>query len=112
MILHGMRIFYGLLLASGMGGVWLMGPEDPDLLAGTLLSVGIYLPVLAFLPAVVRGDPRQLTWLCFILMFYFCGFVVQAFYPPPMRWLALVRLTFLTGFFALAVAAIRQGRSR
>ncbi|KZX81208.1 hypothetical protein A3717_38055, partial [Alcanivorax sp. HI0013] len=28
---------------------------------------------------------RQATWLCFILLFYFCGYAVQLLDPPPVR---------------------------
>ena len=112
MTLHLVRILYGLVLAAGIGGLWLMGPDEPDLTVGILLTLGLYAPLLFFLPGVVRGDTRQLTWLCFVLMFYFCAWVVQAFYPPPTRWLALARLTVLVGLFVVILMAVRAEKRR
>lgn len=107
MILHLTRIFYGLLLAAGIGGLWLMAPPDAEFVAGLILTLVIYGPLLVFIPAVVSGDARQLSWLCFVLMFYFCFYVVHAFYPPPANYLAWLRLALLGGLFVLAMLAIR-----
>lgn len=107
MILHLTRFFYGLLLAAGIGGLWLMAPPEAGLVAGVTLTLVVYGPLLFFLPAVVAGDGRQLSWLCFVLMFYFCFYVVHAFYPPPASWLAWLRLTLLVALFVCALLAIR-----
>lgn len=107
MILHLTRVFFGLLLAAGIGGLWLMAPPDAEPVAGVILAVVIYGPLLVFIPAVVSGDARQLSWLCFVLMFYFCFYVVHAFYPPPANYLAWLRLFLLCGLFLFALLAIR-----
>ena len=112
MTAHLVRIFYGLLLAAGTGGLWIMSPDQSEPVALVLIALVLHTPLLIFLPAVVRGDTRMLVWLCLVLMFYFCWFVVQAFYPPPLRWLALLQLAALTGLFAAASVAIYRDRRR
>ena len=112
MILHLVRILYGLVLAAGIGGLWLMRPEEADIIAGLIITLVLYAPLLFFIPGVVRGDSRQLTWLCFVLMFYFCAWVVQAFYPPPVRWLALLRIALLVGLYVVILLAIRAEKRR
>ena len=101
------RVFYVLLMLAGIGGLWLMAPQDASIVAGLIMTLVIYGPLLVFIPAVMQGDARQLTWLCFLLLFYFCGYVVQAFYPWPMNLLAAFRLAFLTGLFIAAMLVIR-----
>ncbi|MDO3388798.1 DUF2069 domain-containing protein [Gilvimarinus sp. SDUM040013] len=39
------------------------------------------LPVLLFIPGCVRGHYRTYSWLCFVVLFYFTGFVVSAMTP-------------------------------
>ena len=108
MILHLVRVFYGLLLAAGIGGLWWLAPPDAEPIAGVILTIVAYGPLLFFIPAVVSGDGRQLSWLCFVLMFYFCFYVVHAFYPPPANYLAWLRLFLLCSLFIAAMLAIRQ----
>lgn len=106
-LLMAIQVFYALLLLAGIGGLWLMAPQDIHLVAGLIMTTVIYGPLLVFIHAVATGDRRQLTWLCFLLLFYFCGYVVQAFYPWPTNLLAALRLTFLTGLFIAAMLVIR-----
>lgn len=39
------------------------------------------LPLLAFAPAVVKGNPRGHAWLCFVLLLYFMEAVLAALTP-------------------------------
>lgn len=38
-------------------------------------------PLLLFIPGCVRGHYRTYSWLCFVVLFYFSGFVVSAMSP-------------------------------
>ncbi len=46
------------------------------------------LPLLAFAPIVIRGNPRGHAWLCFVLLIYFMEAVLAALVPNS-RWLGL-----------------------
>ena len=39
------------------------------------------LPLLAFAPIVIRGNPRGHAWLCFVLLIYFMEAVLAALVP-------------------------------
>lgn len=102
------RLFYALLLISGIGGLWWLAPPDAPGIAKVFMTLVVYGPLLLFLPAAMSGGARQLTWLCFLLMFYFCGYVVQLFYPPPMGVLAIFRVAFTCALFVCAMLVIRR----
>ena len=38
-------------------------------------------PLLIFAPGLWRGGVRNQVWLCFVILVYFCGAVVNAFRP-------------------------------
>lgn len=106
------RISHILLLFAGALGAWYLSPPNPPLVGVVILVVVLYGPLLVFLPATLQGDARQMTWLCFLLMFYFCGFVIQAVNPPPQRTVALIRLALTATLFLSAMMAIRGIRQR
>ena len=112
MMLSMVRLFYFLLLGAGIGGLWWLAPPDAEPIAGIVLTLVVYGPLLLLMPAVISGDARLLSWLCFILMFYFCFYVVHAFYPAPANYVALVRIFLLTGLFISAMLVIRQGKGQ
>ena len=64
------------------------------------------------LPAVIDGNKRQATWLCFVLLFYFCGYAVQLLDPPPVRTLAIAKTTLTVMLFVLAAMQIRVGQQK
>ncbi|MBU2887393.1 DUF2069 domain-containing protein [Gilvimarinus agarilyticus] len=39
------------------------------------------LPLALFIPGCFRGHYRTYSWLCFVVLFYFMGFVVNAMSP-------------------------------
>ena len=108
------RLSHIALIIAGIGGFWWLAPQDTSLStdtmlrAGILLSLLIYGPLLLMLPATIKGDGRLLTWLCILLLFYFAGFSVQLFDPPPVRTLAIIRVALTTLLFVSAVMVIRQ----
>lgn len=107
--LHFARVFHLLLLVVTIGGLlWKAPPEAP--LAATAIMTLIYAPLVLFLPATLGGDRRLLTWFCFLLLLYFCGFVMQAVEPPPERTLALIRIGVIAVLFIASVYVIRGQR--
>lgn len=109
--LHFARTSHLLLLVLAIGGLWWQAPADTPPAAIALFSL-VYLPLVLFLPATLgRPDRRLLTWFAFLLLVYFCGFVMQAVEPPPMRTLALMRIAALTVLFLACLWLIRGERS-
>ncbi|WP_229148414.1 DUF2069 domain-containing protein [Alcanivorax sp. 1008] len=108
------RISHIALIIAAIGGFWWLEPQqttvsaDTMLRAGILLSLLAYGPLLLLLPATIKGDGRLLTWLCILLLFYFAGFSVQLFDPPPVQTLAIIRVALTTLLFVSAVMVIRQ----
>lgn len=47
-----------------------------------ILWVGRLLPLLIFLPGLVRRAPRSIIWLCFVSLMYFIGGVENLFATP------------------------------
>lgn len=102
-----LRLTFVLLLVLGCAGLfWFAPPGSPRILPA-MLALIIYGPLLLMGLAAARLHPRSLTWLCFLLLFYFCGYVVQAFNPPPMRTLAMVEISLTVVLFVLSMVAIR-----
>ena len=107
---HFARISHLLLLILGIGGLWWQAPADAPAMAKVLFSL-VYLPLVLFLPVTLgKGDGRLLTWFSFLLLVYFCGFVMQATEPPPERTLALARIGVLTVLFVSCLWLIRGPR--
>ncbi|WP_255364162.1 DUF2069 domain-containing protein [Alcanivorax sp. HI0044] len=49
--------------------------------------------------------------MCFLLLFYFCGYAVQLLDPPPVRTLAIAKTTLTVMLFVFAALQIRQGQN-
>lgn len=108
-----MRLFYSvivllymLLLAAGIGGLWWHAPGTAGTSARIIMASAIYLPLVVTGLGVLLRDARLLTWLCFVLLFYFCGYVTQVL-EPDMRLLALTRITLVVLLFTLTLVYIR-----
>jgi uncharacterized membrane protein len=108
---HFARISHVLLLVLGAGGLVWQAPADTPATAMVLFALAAYLPLALFLPATLgRRDARLLTWFCFLLLVYFCGFVMQATEPAPLRTLALARIGVLVVLFCSCLWLIRGPR--
>lgn len=108
---HFARVSHLLLLVLGVGGLAWQAPADTPLTATVLFALAVYLPLTLFLPVTLgRRDPRLLTWFSFLLLVYFCGFVMQATEPPPVRTLALTRIGVLVVLFGSCLWLIRGPR--
>ncbi|MZR61527.1 DUF2069 domain-containing protein [Alcanivorax sp. DP30] len=110
MILVLLRISYALLLLVGISGLFTLAPSDAHVVSTVIIALVLYVPLLAMLPAVVDGNKRQCTWLCFMLLFYFCGYAVQLLDPAPVFTLAVAKTTLTVVVFVLAAMQIRQGQ--
>lgn len=112
MILLLLRITYALLLLVGITGLFSLAPPDTHLVSTLIIAAVLYTPLIVMLQAVIDGNKRQATWLCFVLLFYFCGYAVQLLDPPPVRTLAIAKTTLTVMLFVLAAMQIRVGQQK
>ena len=63
-----LRISYALLLFVGISGLFSLAPPDVHIVSSIIFAVILYAPLVLMLPAVISGNKRQATWLCFILL--------------------------------------------
>ena len=112
MIVLLLRITYALLLLVGITGLFSLAPPDTHLVSTLIIAAVLYTPLIVMLPAVIDGNKRQATWLCFVLLFYFCGYAVQLLDPPPVRTLAIAKTTLTVMLFVLAAMQIRVGQQK
>lgn len=75
-----------------------------------IIWVGKLLPLLLFLPGMLRDRLRSYIWLCFVLMLYFIALVERVFAVPGSgaAWLGLAAVVCL---FTCGMFYVRQ-RSR
>jgi uncharacterized membrane protein len=61
--------------------LWLFWISPP--VTANPISIWVFqvVPLLLFLPGVLRGNPRTHIWLCFVILVYFCGAVLTASVP-------------------------------
>ena len=102
---------YLLLLLAGIGGLWWQAPDTAGVGARLIMATAIYLPLLICGLGVLLRDARLLTWLSFVLLFYFCGYVTQ-FMEPELRTLALLRIALVSLLFILTLVYIRVLKRR
>ena len=74
-VAHGVAAASFALLVGAISAGILSGDTPALLLAPALL------PLLIFLPALYRAQPRGLAALCFVSLLYFCVIVTQLFAP-------------------------------
>ncbi len=67
-------------------------------------------PLLLFMPSVLRGSLRAVIWLCFVLLFYFIS-AVELLFAQPDDVIAVVGVSAVVGVFITAAFYIRtRGR--
>lgn len=101
------QLLYGLLLIAGIGGLWWQAPVNTGTAPKVIMATVIYLPLVIMGLGVLLKDARLLTWLCFLLLFYFCGYVTQVM-DPALRWLALLRVLLVCLLFIASLFYIRR----
>lgn len=72
---HGVTAASLLTLLGAIAAGILTGGTSP------LLLVPALLPLLIFVPAVWRAEPRGLAALCFVCLLYFCVITTRLFLP-------------------------------
>ena len=70
---YGTWVSYSLLILS-MIGFWQLNPGSSRVSLLFLL-----LPLLIFIPGMLKRHNKSYIWLCFILLFYFCKGVSDMF---------------------------------
>ncbi|GAA5127819.1 DUF2069 domain-containing protein [Alloalcanivorax gelatiniphagus] len=104
-----LRACYVLLLLLGIAAQFWFTPPNAPVAASVIMALVLYLPLLLLMVAPITLHPRSLTWLCFLLLFYFCGYVVQCLNPPPQRTFAIVQVSLTVVMFVAAMQLIRRG---
>ena len=67
-------------------------------------------PLLLFMPSVLRGSLRAVIWLCFVLLFYFIS-AVELLFAQPDDGIAIIGVSAVVGVFIAAAFYIRtRGR--
>ena len=67
-------------------------------------------PLLLFMPSVLRGSLRAVIWLCFVLLFYFIS-AVELLFAQPDDGIAIIGVSAVVGVFITAAFYIRtRGR--
>lgn len=103
------RACYALVLLLGIAAQFWFAPPGAPVAASVIMALVLYLPLLLMVAAPISLHPRSLTWLCFLLLFYFCGYVVLSLGPPPQRTLAIVQVSLTVVMFVSAMQLIRRG---
>ncbi|PSL13451.1 putative membrane protein [Marinobacterium halophilum] len=96
--------YFGLLILFSLWYLWLVPSQGDNPWVIWLIH---FLPLAAFAPAVVKGNPRGHAWLCFVLLLYFLEAVIAALIPPPTRWLGLADCALLVTLFTSAMLYAR-----
>ncbi len=92
-------IAYGLLLAQQVLYVWSGG-------APWIIWVFHLLPLVMFLPGMLRDNLRSFIWLCFVSLGYFMHLVVEVFARPD-SWSAITGLVAVVILFNAAMLYVR-----
>lgn len=90
---------YGLLFAQQVVDAWLTS-------APAIIWVGKLLPLLIFLPGMLKDNLRSYIWLCFISLMYFIALVERTFAEPhsALAWFGLACVIVL---FSAAMLYVR-----
>lgn len=95
------------MICCGVISIFMGNPTDNPS-AAVIMAVILYVPIALFLPASFLVDKRLLAWLSFLLMFYFCGFVLQATNPPPSLYWGITNSVLCFAYLTLLILAIRS----
>lgn len=82
--------------------VWPSGGRDPNVVIWLLLVI----PLVIFLPGMVKGAVRTHAWLCFVTLLYFLMAVPNLFVPGG-QWLDAAELTGSVTLFLAAMFYVR-----
>lgn len=75
---------------------------------GLIITALHCLPLLAFLPGLLRHRPRVYIWLCFVILVYFCQGAMNSFaLPARAGYLGLLEASLTTLIFCASMYAAR-----
>lgn len=101
-------VSYVLYLALIAGWVFLFRESFDNPLVVLILQ---WIPLLIFLPGMLKGNPRNLAVLCFVALIYFCGSVMNSVLSGPKGLYALVETIVVSVLFISAMMYARyKGR--
>ncbi len=99
-VAHGMSwVAWGVLVAQQLADAWLHQ-------APWVVWLAYCLPLLIFLPGMLRDKLRSYIWLCFISLLYFTRLVVNLFAEPGSA-LAIVGMVAVVTLFIAAMMYVR-----
>lgn len=90
---------YAILLLTQVLDAWRGG-------APWIIWLAVLLPLLIFLPGMLRDNLRSFIWLCFVLLLYFMRLVV-ALFERPTDPLAIVGMVSVVVLFNAAMLYVR-----
>jgi uncharacterized membrane protein len=99
-VAHGVTwVAWGVLIAQQIADAWLHQ-------APWIVWLAYCLPLLIFLPGMLRDRLRSYIWLCFICLLYFMRLVVKLFAEPGSA-LAIVGTVAVVTLFIAAMMYVR-----
>ena len=72
----------------------------------TLVWIMRVLPLLIFLPGIIRDNLRSYIWLCFVCLLYFVTLVLRLF-ADPFNIVAILGMTSVVTLFIAAMLYVR-----
>ncbi|MFD2229132.1 DUF2069 domain-containing protein [Alkalimarinus sediminis] len=82
----------------------------PEASRGFMLAVKV-VPLLIFLPGLLKGNLRAHIWLCFVVLFYFTRSVVDAFLTEGAILEAVITTTTVVVFVAAMMNVFWQKKT-
>jgi uncharacterized membrane protein len=92
-------ISYALLFTAQALEVWTRN-------APWIIWLAVLMPLLIFLPGMLRDNLRSFIWLCFVLLLYFMRLVVSLFEDPTAP-LAVIGMVAVVVLFIAAMLYVR-----
>ena len=71
-----------------------------------IIWLGKLLPLMLFVPGMLRDKPRSFIWLCFVCLLYFIA-LVERLFAQPGSWLAIVGMVAVVILFTAAMLYVR-----
>jgi uncharacterized membrane protein len=71
-----------------------------------IIWLGKVLPLLIFLPGMLKDNLRSFIWLCFVSLLYFVA-LVERLFAQPGSWLAIIGMVAVVILFTAAMFYVR-----
>jgi uncharacterized membrane protein len=71
-----------------------------------IIWLGKVLPLLIFLPGMLKDNLRSFIWLCFVSLLYFIA-LVERLFAQPGNWLAIIGMVAVVILFTAAMFYVR-----